>query len=133
MLPSEGALEYAVQRVGTTVALSQARGARRREYSLISKTLHWLQPWHIPIYDSFVRTVLRVPSSWDHPPAYRLISQKIFETAEKFASEDCDWLGEVEPRSSVRGLDKYLLWLGGGSAGTAVVVKDPWRVLRSLA
>ncbi len=36
-LPSKRALEYAVQRVGTTVALSQAKGARRREYSLISK------------------------------------------------------------------------------------------------
>ncbi len=61
-----------------------------------------------------------------------MISQKILEKAEEFATEDCDWLGGVEPRSPVRGLDKYLWWLGGGSAGTAAVVKDPWRVLRSL-
>lgn len=33
----------------------------RREFSLASKVLHWLMPWRIPVYDSFVRGMLGVP------------------------------------------------------------------------
>jgi hypothetical protein len=32
-------------------------GVPRREYSLASKVLHWLMPWQVPVYDSFVRVL----------------------------------------------------------------------------
>jgi hypothetical protein len=53
-------------------------GVPRREYSLASKVLHWLMPWRVPVYDSFVRGTLGVPGAWDHPKAYRKVTSEIF-------------------------------------------------------
>jgi hypothetical protein len=34
--------------------------------------------------------------------------------------------------SPLRALDKLTWWLGGGAAGTAAEVRDPWQVTRRL-
>jgi len=106
-------------------------GVPRREYSLASKVLHWLMPWRVPVYDSFVRSVLGVPASWDHPEAYRKVSAEIFAMARAMTA-DSTWVGSFEPTSPLRALDKLTWWLGGGSSGAAAVVRDPWQVTRNL-
>ena len=73
--------------VSTLVETARKLGVSRREYSLASKVLHWLLPWRIPIYDSFVRSCLEVPNAWDHPEAYRAIASKMFAMARKFSDE----------------------------------------------
>ena len=102
-------------------------GVPRREYSLASKVLHWLMPWHVPVYDSFVRRALGVPVSWDHPQAHRTVAAEVFALAGTMV-EDSAWIGFLEPRSPLRALDKLTWWLGGGSTGDAAEVRDPWQV-----
>jgi hypothetical protein len=123
--PSNAA--FACQQVARAVAASMSLGVPRREYSLASKVLHWLMPWRVPVYDSFVRGALGVPVSWDHPEAYRKVSAEVFAMA-----EDRAWIGSLEPASPLRALDKLTWWLGGGSTGTAAQVRDPWQVVRTL-
>jgi hypothetical protein len=106
-------------------------GVPRREYSLASKVLHWLLPWQVPAYDSYVRRCLGVPALWDHPQAYRKVAHDVFATS-LGALGDLTWIGSVEPRSPLRAIDKCVWWLGGGDAGTAAQVRDPWRVVRQL-
>lgn len=79
--PPPGGEEYAVKLVATLVRQSIAMGAQRREYSLASKVLHWLLPWRVPVYDSFVRLSLGVPEAWDHPEAYARIARDLFRAA----------------------------------------------------
>lgn len=129
---SDGADNDAFDRVSTLVNRSMSLGVTRREWSLASKVLHWLLPWRIPIYDSFVRTGLGIPGAWDHPAAYRELARKLFQTARELEAKDSTWLGVIEPRSSLRGLDKCLWWLGGGNAGNAAVVRDPWAIVHKL-
>jgi hypothetical protein len=129
--PQEG-VRFALDRVSEVVRRGKSLGVERREFSLTSKVLHWLLPWRIPVYDSFVRERLAVPSGWDHPEAYREIAHTLLESAQGFTSADLSWLGSVEPRSILRGFDKCLWWLGGGNAGTAEVVRDPWRIVHQL-
>jgi hypothetical protein len=105
------------------------RGVTRREYSLASKVLHWLLPWRVPVYDSFVRNALGVPASWDHPQGYRMVAEKTFAIAST-VDGNLDWFGTVEP--PLRALDKLMWWAGGGDAGTAAEVRDPWKVVRGL-
>ncbi len=128
----DGADSYACDRVSTLVNRSISLGVSRREWSLASKVLHWLLPWRIPIYDSFVRGSLGIPSTWDHPAAYRELTQKVFRAARELEARDSAWLGTIEPRSPLRGLDKCLWWRGGGSEGKAAVVRDPWGVVYKL-
>lgn len=128
----DAAEDYACDLVSTLVARSMAQGVLRREFSLASKVLHWLLPWRVPAYDSFVRVTLGVPASWDHPTAYREVAREVFRLARELESQDSTWLGPIEPRSLVRGLDKCLWWSGGGREGRAAVVRDPWRVVRQL-
>lgn len=125
-------VRFAVDRVSEVVRQSMSLGVTRREFSLASKVLHWLLPWRIPVYDSFVRERLGVPGGWDHPEAYRAIAERLLEVSQNLAGRDVAWIGTVEPKSILRGLDKCLWWLGGGNAGNAVVVRDPWRVVRQL-
>jgi hypothetical protein len=127
-----GGEDLAVGHVNLVVSLFSAAGARRREFSLVSKALHWLMPWRIPVYDSYVRRICQVPTSWDHDEAYAAIVRWEFHAARRLSDAGVDWLGDVQPAAPFRALDKYLWWLGGGSAGQAVVVKDPWRVARRL-
>jgi hypothetical protein len=56
----------------------------------------------------------------------------VFERAARITAEecDCDWIGEIEPKSPLRALDKYLWYKVGGE--TAPVFRDPCRVLRQL-
>jgi len=123
---------FAVERVSDLVSKTGKHGALRREFSLASKALHWLLPWRIPVYDSFVRKQLGVPTGWDHPAAYSEIVQGMFRLARKVESKDTTLLYDIGPRSPLRVLDKWLWWRGGGEAGAAAVVKDPWRVVRQL-
>ena len=122
---------YACERVAELVNRSMSLGVPRREYSLASKALHWLMPWQVPVYDSFVRGALGVPTSWDHPEAYRKVATEVFVMARTMTG-DCAWTGSLEPRSPLRALDKLTWWLGGGSKGAAAEVRDPWQVAREL-
>jgi hypothetical protein len=130
---ADDAEEFAFDRVTSLVAQSMALGLPRREFSLASKVLHWLLPWRIPVYDGFVRQSLGLPVLPDHPEdAYRVITRKLLAAAREDAAEDCEWLGGLEPRAPLRGFDKCLWLSGGGSAGTAAEVKDPWRIVSRL-
>jgi hypothetical protein len=123
---------FAVKWVANFVEKMTRRGVHRREWSLASKVLHWLMPWRIPVYDSFVKNRLHISEAVLPKKAYWRIVQAEFEAAQRLLREDRQWLGSIEPRSPFRALDKYLWWSGGGSAGRAVVVNDPWRIVRSL-
>ena len=122
---------FACERVAEVVRRSMSLGVPRREYSLASKVLHWLMPWRVPVYDSFVRGTLGVPASWDHPEAYRKVTATIFAMARTMTGDPA-WIGPLEPTSPLRALDKLTWWLGGGSTGTAAEVRDPWQVTRKL-
>jgi hypothetical protein len=122
---------YACDRVADLVSDSMALGVPRREYSLASKVLHWIMPWRVPVYDSFVRGILGVPASWDHPQAYSRVAAEVFALAGTM-SGDSAWMGSLEPRSPLRALDKLTWWLGGGSTGAAAGVRDPWHIPRQL-
>ncbi|MCC7447985.1 MAG: hypothetical protein IT324_11245 [Anaerolineae bacterium] len=130
-VPDE-AESYACNRVSTLVRRSTALGVTRREWSLASKVLHWLLPWRIPVYDSFVRKSLSISSSLDHPAAYHEVTKEEFRAMRELEGKDSTWLGSIEPLSSLRGFDKYLWWLGGGNVGNAAVVRDPWKVVNQL-
>jgi hypothetical protein len=122
---------FACEQVAGVVGRSMLLGVPRREYSLASKVLHWLMPWRVPVYDSFVRSALGVPTSWDHPEAYRKVSAGIFALV-RATTGDAAWTGSLEPASPLRALDKLTWWLGGGSTGTAAQVSDPWQVISKL-
>ena len=126
-LPSDG-LGLA-ERVQVAVDESCRLGAPRREFSLISKVLHWLLPWQVPVYDNFVRRQLGVPE-WEQPRAYRAVARTLIRLAKELETENTDWVGSSDPRSALRGLDKYFWWAGGGESGYAAVIKDPWRAAR---
>jgi hypothetical protein len=129
--PGSGAEEYACECVSELVSCSRSMGVPRREYSLASKVLHWVLPWRVPAYDNIVRRTLGVPTSWDHPLAYRQVVREIFAMA-RITAQDSTWVGSIEPRSPLRAFDKCAWWLGGGSSGTAAEVRDPWRVVHRL-
>ncbi len=129
--PGSGAEDYACECVSELVSCSMSMGVPRREYSLASKVLHWLLPWRMPAYDNIVRRTLGVPTSWDHPQAYRQVAREIFAMA-RITAQDSTWVGSLEPRSPLRAFDKCAWWLGGGSSGTAAEVRDPWRVVHRL-
>lgn len=122
---------FAREHVAELVSRSMSLGVPRREYSLASKVLHWLMPWRVPVYDSFVRGTLGVPASWDHPEAYRKVAEGIFAMARTMTG-DYAWIGSLEPSSPLRALDKLTWWVGGGSASPAAEVRDPWQVTRRL-
>jgi len=127
----QGAGQNASELVALLVSSSTDRGVTRREYSLASKVMHWLLPWRVPVYDTFVRGALGVPASWDHLRAYRMVAEKTFAIASEIDGNSA-WFGTVEPLSTLRALDKLMWWVGGGDAGTAAAVRDPWRVVREL-
>lgn len=130
--PPVGSEEHAAELVATLVRESMVRGVQRREYSLASKVLHWLLPWRVPVYDSFVRLSVGVPESWDHPAAYALITKELFAAARQHSAASPAWMGSLEPRSPLRAFDKWFWWVGGGNVDTAVQVKKPWRVVDEL-
>jgi hypothetical protein len=131
--PLADAEEYAVDLVKKLVEKSQEMGAARREYSLASKVLHWLLPWRIPVYDSFVRLRLGVPENSDYPEkSYARVSEGVFRTARSLNAANLEWMGSLEPRSPLRALDKYFWRAGGGDSETAYVDPNPWRRVDEL-
>jgi len=129
--PGVTAEEFAFTSVSAVVHAGMRLGVPRREFSLASKVLHWLLPWRVPVYDSFVRQYLGVPASWDHPQAYRRVVRDVYAMAREMAS-DMSWAGTTEPLSPLHALDKCLWWLGGGNSATAAEVRQPWRVIDQL-
>lgn len=124
--------DFAIERVNALVQEIRNLGWLRREWSLASKVLHWLLPWRIPVYDSFVKRSLGLSLDGDPKQAYSRIVQWEFDVARRLLAVDERWLGEIEPRSPFRAIDKYLWWRGGGDNDTAAIVRDPWRVIRRL-
>lgn len=127
---TDDAQRHAVQLVAELTESMLGEGASRREFSLASKVLHWILPWRIPIYDSFVRTMVGAPTSAIPRDAYREIVTWEYHAAERLLAQDASWMGQLEPRSPLHALDKYLWWVGGGDKANAVLVKDPEKVLR---
>lgn len=125
------AAAYACERVAELVDRCKVPGVNRREYCLASKVLHWLMPWRVPVYDSFVRNFFDVPRWWDLPQAYRKITTEIFEAACKSAGES-GWMGTLPPRSPLRALEKVMWSKGGGQTSDAAVGQDPWAVVHRL-
>jgi len=126
--PAAVADELVTKLVNDTLTL----GGARREFSLASKVLHWLSPWRVPVYDSFVRSQLGVPPSWDHPAAYQMVARGLFDLSKQCSGWNEEWIGSIGPRSPLRALDKYLWWSAGGSLGNSVLVKRPNEVLHRL-
>jgi hypothetical protein len=131
-LPAGKAETFACDVVQSLVSRSMELGVERREYSLASKVLHWLMPWRVPVFDSFVRSKVGVPDAWDFPDAYRRVVDLVLAKVRELADEDTTWVGSSDPKSLLHALDKWLWWAGGGSQGTAAVVTDPTKVLRRL-
>ncbi len=121
----------AVDRVRELVSRTKEMGGRRREWSLSSKVLHWLAPWRVPAYDSFVRQALGVRSE-DPETAYAKVARRVFKLAAGLVPQGREWVGQVPPASPLRALDKYLWMVGGGKSSPAMQVRDPQRVLREL-
>ena len=122
---------FACERVDELVGRCKMAGVNRREYRLASTVLHWLMPWRVPVYDSFVRSFLDVPRSWDHGRAYRKITTEIFEATRKAAGES-GWMGALPPRSPLRAFDKVMWSKGGGQTSDAVIIRDPWKIVHRL-
>lgn len=127
-----GADALATEFVSLLVEKTRSLGSKRREVSLASKVLHWILPWHVPVFDSYVCKELGVRVSSDLLKAYREVARLKVAAAGELASWGTDWLGEIGPRSSLRALDKCLWWQGGGRSGTAVVKREPWNVVDQL-
>jgi hypothetical protein len=125
------AAAYACERVDELVGRCKVPGVNRREYCLASKVLHWLMPWRVPNYDTFVRSFFDIPRWWDHPQVHRKITTEIFDAACKVAGES-GWMGTLPPRSPLRALDKVMWSKGGGRTNDAVAVQDPWAVVHRL-
>lgn len=121
---------YAIHRVSGLVERMKDFGVPRAEFVLSAKVLHWLMPWRVPAYDSFVRKSLGASGHQEY--AYLDIARWEFDNALRLMAEGSDWLGSVNPRSPLRALDKYLWRMGGGDVGTAVIVSDPWEVCKTL-
>jgi hypothetical protein len=91
-------------------------------------------PWQVPAFDSYVRKSFRIgePENWQrNRDTYRLITRRIFEDVRDVAAEDPGWLGSIEPKTLVRGFDKYHWWRGGGSENNEKV-RTPWYIASDL-
>jgi hypothetical protein len=118
------------ERVATLVKRMLDGGAGRQDHSLASKVLHWLTPWRIPVYDRFVRDTIGITGQAGY--AYGEIVRWEYAVVRRLLSESADWIGDADPRSPLRAIDKFLWWKGGGSSGTAYVTSDPWAAVRHL-
>lgn len=123
---------FATDKVSCLTSRMVALGARRNEFSLASKILHWLVPSRVAVYDSYVREILQIPGFYKPAEAYEKMVAWEFEAARKLMDKDDRWIGKIGPRSLLHALDKYLWWKGGGAEGHAVVVNDPWEIIGRL-
>ncbi len=110
--------EYALRTVSEVLSELERRGAARQERSLTTKMLHWLMPWRIPVYDSFVCKGLRTDSS-SFEVSYPDLVKWEYATARELVPAKRDWIGPNEPRSPLRALDKYMWWENGGRESAA--------------
>jgi hypothetical protein len=106
-------IDICVQLWMKLVTLAQHHGDERREFSWASKILHWLLPHQVPIYDSFVRRYLGEENR-EGEPAYRAIVMWEYMVADKLTPFRDQVVGEIEPRTLLRAIDKFLWWQGGG-------------------
>jgi hypothetical protein len=81
---------------------------KSEHYAWASKILHWLLPNHIPIYDSLVREKLKIGCV--RRQAYRLIAQWEYDCARLLEPHEQQVVGQQEPKTLLRALDKYLWW-----------------------
>ena len=105
---------FAVSTVSRYVSEMQSQGVPRREFSYASKVLHWIMPARIPLYDSAVRGFLGIPQGWPPRKALKRIVDWEFAAARDLSTHGDDWMGESEPATPLRVLDKYLWWEGAG-------------------
>ena len=90
---------FAVERVEHLVEGMFKAGSGSRELSLASKTLHWLMPWRVPVYDRYVRDHLGIADPSDSKGAnraYREILRHAFRTARRHSDGNPRWLGETD-------------------------------------
>lgn len=127
-----GRPEFACECVARLVGRSMALGAPRREYSLASKVLHWLMPWQVPVYEQLRPRDARRPGIMGSPGGIPQGHLGGLRDGPGMTG-DSAWIGSLEPASPLRAIDKLTWWLGGGSAGAAAEVRDPWKVTRGLA
>jgi hypothetical protein len=121
-------VKFALDRVWTLTTKMMDLGVKRQEFSLASKVMHWLMPWTVSPYDSFVRKSHGILERTYPRDAYREILAWQLKASERLLLGGDSWIGDVNPRSPLRALDKYLWWRGGGDAGTAAQVRDPWKI-----
>ena len=114
-----GGRSFAVESVSGLVQDMMRRGVKRREFSLVAKTMHWLLPWRIPMYDSFVRGFLGIPTTRDPANDYAQVVEWEFAVAGELMSQGDAWIGASQPGSPLRALDKYLWWEAGGKSSQA--------------
>ena len=105
---------FAISLVARYVSEMQNQGVPRREFSYASKVLHWIMPARIPLYDSAVRGFLDIPQSWAPRKALKNITSWEFAAARDLFAQGDDWVGEADPATALRALDKYLWWEGAG-------------------
>jgi hypothetical protein len=105
---------FALSSVAGYVSEMQSQGVARREFSYASKVLHWVMPARIPLYDSAVRGFLGVPQGWAPRTALKAIIGWEFAAARELLAGGRAWLGDSQPATPLRALDKYLWWEGAG-------------------
>jgi hypothetical protein len=94
-LPARGADEFACECVFTLVRRSRSAGVTRREFSLASKVLHWLLPYRVPAYDSYICRSLGIRGADDHPErAYHEVACEELGAARAITGAG-RWLGAV--------------------------------------
>jgi hypothetical protein len=75
---------------------------------------------------------LGIPEDWGHPKAYARLTDEVFQAARNVTAPNPAWIGSLEPHAPLRAFDKCLWWFGGGNAGTAAEVSNPWGKVDEL-
>lgn len=120
-------VQTCLQILSDVLATMEELGAPRREFSLMSKVLHWLMPWRMAAYDSFVCRIIGISRAAGSLDAYREILVWERKAALSLLTSGDAWMGAIEPKAPFRALDKFLWYEGGGSVNRSVIVKNPWR------
>lgn len=102
--------EYVVDLCERLVNGIVERGGKRREYSYASKLLHWLWPEQVPVNDTNVRNEWLGVKGQGRDP-YRRVVLWMFKRAKALQSFEKEIVGEVEPRTVLRAIDKTVWWI----------------------
>ncbi len=84
-------------------------GIPKKHYSWASKMLHFLLPATMPIYDSFVLGYL---GASDGIHGYSEIAVTTQRCATELAPYEAEIVGDIEPRTLLRAIDKFYWWEG---------------------